>query len=292
MAAPKLRAEHTPESLRIFREGLATPLITQQAKRDKRPYIHPILAPDGVGELTENEPGHHLWQHGLYVGLNDVNGVGFWTEGLHEKSREKDGSFHPLTFDGAKPSGSEASWQLVTEWRSPKGEPMLWETQEWTFTDNFAASSHLLTLKWTLSAKIDLTFGKYPYGGLFLRMPYRGEGIAFNSERKTNKDAEGQRAEWVCVRMPIPGREKEKQRECAIALFDHPKNAEHPAPWRVDGQLGIAPSRCIAGAWTLAKGESVRSCYGVFSFIASSDVCDQSLVRDLYSTFCHWNPST
>lgn len=115
MAAPKLRAEHTPESLRIFREGLAAPLLTQQAKRDNRPYIHPLLAPDGVGELTENEPGHHLWQHGLYVGLNDVNGVGFWTEGLHEKSREKDGSFHPLTFDGAKPSGAEAAWQLVTE---------------------------------------------------------------------------------------------------------------------------------------------------------------------------------
>ena len=64
----------------------------QEAPEFGRPYIHPLRAPKAGGILTENAPGHHPWQHGLYVGLNDVNGIGFWTEGLGA-DRDKDGSF-------------------------------------------------------------------------------------------------------------------------------------------------------------------------------------------------------
>lgn len=238
-----LRVEHAPDQLRIFRDGLATPLLTQRAAKDKRPFIHPILAPDGVGELTENEPGHHLWQHGLYVGLNDVNGVGFWTEGLHEKSKDKDGTFHPQPLAAPKAEGSRVAWRVVTAWRSPKGEPMLCETQTWKFAD--FGRHYVLDLDWTLAAEADLTFGKYAYGGLFLRMPVRPDcaGVALNSAGQTNDAAEGQRAAWVSVHLNIPGREALAQRACGIAMLDHPSNPEHPAPWRVDGQLGIAPSR-------------------------------------------------
>jgi len=246
-----LQVTPAERQIEIYRTGGEEPILVQHAEADKRPFIHPIVAPDGVGVLTENEPPHHLWQHGLYVGLNDVNGVGFWEEGI--RGNETDGTFHPKALSEAKVDGNRASWTVVSEWRSPSGEAMLQETQAWRFVD--LEERYELDVDWTLEGRMDLTFGEYGYGGLFLRMPYRkdvgGEGV--NSEGQGREEAEGQRAQWVAVAMPIEGRSD----WAGMAMMDHPGNPEHPVPWRVDGQLGIAPSRCIAGAWTLGRGEAV-----------------------------------
>ena len=256
-----LRVEHTEQQLRIFREGVPNPIITQHAMSGKRPFIHPILAPDGVGELTENEPGHHLWQHGLYVGLNDVSGVGFWKEGLSQKNRDHDGTFHPKPLEQPGIQGNSVGWMVNTEWRSPVGAPMLEEMQHWEFRDE--QTRFVLTLSWTLWAVTDLRFGKYPYGGLFLRMPWQKGtgGRTLSSEGAINRAAEGKRARWMAINMPIPGRDRCLEKSCSIAILDHPQNPEHPVKWRVDGNLGVAPSRCIAGAWNLARGESTVSRY-------------------------------
>jgi len=258
--SPGLCAERTDERIRIFRQGLETPILTQHAAPNKRPFIHPILAPDGVGALTENEPRHHIWQHGLYVGLNAVNGVGFWTEGRSE-NKDDDGSFHPGPLVSPQLKGDCVGWFVSTEWRSPRGEPMLNETQSWEFCDR--QKEFALDLSWSVRALTDLVFGQYAYGGLFLRMPYRTAlgGRAVNSEGATNQDAEAKRARWVALEMPIPGREECEQPVCSIAMLDHPSNMDHPVPWRVDRTLGVAPSRCIAGEWKLAAGKSSNCRY-------------------------------
>ena len=36
-------------TLKIFREGVEKPLVTQNARTDHRPYLHPITSPDGRG---------------------------------------------------------------------------------------------------------------------------------------------------------------------------------------------------------------------------------------------------
>ncbi|MBC7804823.1 MAG: PmoA family protein [Akkermansiaceae bacterium] len=263
MSPPVLHAVHTPERIALFRSGVPSALVTQSAATDHRPYIHPILAPDGVGELTENEPGHHLWQHGLYVGLNDVNGVGFWTEGLNN-SKEYDGTFHPQPLVPPTITGNQAQWEVVCEWRTPGGDPMLTETQRWSLEDR--GEFLVLDMAWHLRAQTDLRFGQYSYGGLFLRMPWRegtGNELLTSAGATTPREAEGQRARWVAVAMPIPGRDTGL---AGIALLDHPANPEHPAPWRVDNNYGIVPSRCIAGEWFLPEGEITVSRYRVFAF--------------------------
>jgi hypothetical protein len=262
--------------IEISRSGRPRPLLVQSAEKGRRPFIHPILAPDSQGILTEDTPGHHPWQHGLYTGLNDVNGIGFWTEGLHPATQDRDGTFHPLPLTPAEIAGNRASWTVETEWRGPNGEPMLLETQRWTLTDE--GEAYALDLDWSLAARTDLRFGQYPYGGLFLRMPYRRErgGRAVNSEGQANSEAESQRARWVAVEMPIEGRDN----EAGIAMMDHPDNPDHPVPWRVDGDLGIAPSRCIAGEWTLSQGETARFLYRLFIFCGT-------LKRDAIES--HWN---
>ena len=264
----EIKQKTTPDRVEIFRSEQKDPILVQLAKADTRAYIHPIVAPDGNGILTEDTPSHHPWQHGLYVGLNEVNGVGFWTEGLQERRKDQDGIFHPEPISNTDVYNNTATWTVTSEWRDPNGAPMLTETQAWTFIDQ--GNTYDIDITWALTASIDLTFGEYAYGGLFLRMPYKRDlgGEAINSEGQTNRDAEGQRAQWVSVSIPIEGRTD----WAGIAMMDHPTNPEHPNPWRVDGQLGIVPSRCIADPWTLAQGETTASKYRLFVFCGRTDI--------------------
>jgi hypothetical protein len=269
-------AEAGPGQIVLYRrsQGSRAGLILEQhAEPDARPYIHPIVAPDGHGLLTENAPSHHPWQHGLYVGLNDVNGAGFWTEGLARggRSKETDGTFHPAPLAPPWVQGNRAGWSVESEWRSPGGAPLLAEVQQWRLVGN--GETYTLDMVWTLRGLTDVTFGQYAYGGLFLRMPYRPErgGTVVSSEGLGAPEGEGKRARWVAVSMPIEGRAPASVVEAGIAILDHPGNPEHPSPWRVDSQLGICPSRCIAGQWRLGAGETTISRYRVLVFCGPPD---------------------
>jgi len=260
-----LRVDFQSDKVQIFRQGQDQPILVQNAVKNERPYIHPILSPDGNGVLTEDRPPHHAWQHGLYIGLNKVSGIGFWEEGL--RGNPDDGSFAPAPISEPTLKGNVAHWGVETDYLHPDKSVMLHETQDWTFTDQ--GDTYALDLKWTLNAKVDLTFGKYPYGGLFIRMPFRkgSGGRALNSEGKKDQDCEAQRARWLAIAIAIDGRNT----PAGVAMMDHPKNAEHPVPWRMDSQFGIAPSRCIAGEWKLAKGESVTFLHRVLVFPGDID---------------------
>lgn len=263
-----LSIEFTPSRMAVYRFGLSQPLLVQNAQPDARAFIHPLLAPDGDGTLTENEPPHHAWQHGLYVGLNDVNGIGFWTEGKLP-GHGPDGTFHPQPLRAPVVVGNAATWSVVSDWRDPAGLALLTETQTWRYEDRGATG--MLDLAWTLTASVDLQFGQHAYGGLFLRMPWRAEtgGDVHTSEgAATIADAEGRAARWVALSMSLPDR---KIGPAGVAILDHPSNPVHPSPWRVDNNLGIAPSRCIAGAWSLAKGEATTSRYRVLLYAGGVD---------------------
>ena len=266
----QLKMQSTAERIELLLPGDDNPILVQQATPNTRAYIHPILMPGGHAVLTEDTPDHHPWQHGLYVGLNDVNGIGFWTEGLQENRRSQDGTFHPQPIVGTKVDQNQANWTVSSQWRDPNGMLMLTETQNWCFTHH--GDTYDLDLCWSLSAAIDLSFGQYAYGGLFLPMPYKKElgGEAVNSQGQINKPAEGQRARWVSVSIPIEGLGADGW--AGIAIMDHSTNPEHPNPWRVDGQLGIAPSRCIAGHWGLSAGETTTSRYRLFVFGGRSNM--------------------
>ncbi|MCH7752426.1 MAG: PmoA family protein [Planctomycetes bacterium] len=74
--AAQLEARHdmSAGTISIFRSGEDKPILMQNARPDFRPYIHPIVAPDGRGVLTEYSPAHHPHQTGLYWGFTRVNG--------------------------------------------------------------------------------------------------------------------------------------------------------------------------------------------------------------------------
>ena len=113
---PELEMQSTTERVEIFRSGQSDPILVQHATPNTRAYIHPIVAPDGNGLLTEDTPPHHLWQHGLYVGLNEVNNIGFWTEGLQEKRKHLDGTFHPQPISQTAVNNNRAEWTVTSDW--------------------------------------------------------------------------------------------------------------------------------------------------------------------------------
>jgi hypothetical protein len=69
-----LRQDDDTHTISVFRQNVAEPILTQNARPDFRPFLHPIVAPDGKGVLTEFSPSHHKHQTGLYWGLKQVNG--------------------------------------------------------------------------------------------------------------------------------------------------------------------------------------------------------------------------
>jgi len=248
VAADKLRLERDENTgtITVHREASPEAILTQVAGPTARPYLHPIVAPDGKGDLTEFSPGHHKHQTGLYWGLTRVN---------------KRDYFHNLQSDYWKrnyskvliASGQSVSWQTSYDLLGDQGQTVLTQTQTWTMTSS--KQEHVLDLTWEGTGKSDVTIGKYKYGGLFLRMPWhRGKtkGEVVNSALQKNNRAEGKRAVWVDVGMDIEGRDDWGH----ITIFDHPENSDFPQPWRVDGQLGIGPCRAILGDWKIPKSQT------------------------------------
>ena len=248
LAAENLRLgrDEKAGTISVYRANLTNPILTQSARPSQRPFLHPIVAPDGKGVLTEFSPRHHKHQTGLYWGFTRVNGRDF---------------FHNLKSDYWKrnsvrilaQSGSSVSWQTSYDLLDSQGQPILTETQTWTMSSS--NQEHTLDLTWQGEGKSDVTIGKWKYGGLFLRMPWHSgetKGEATNSNLLKNAEADEKRAAWVNIGMDIAGRDDWGH----IAILDHPKNSGFPQPWRVDGQLGIGPSRAILGDWKIPKNQT------------------------------------
>ena len=276
-------------SISIYRNNAEDPILIQNGSMDHRPYIHPIVSPDGKGILTEYSPGHHKHQTGLYWGFTRINGTGADEETLKEWFYKKDKTeeiktqigrdfFHHPTKDMygdstqywiredlrlIKSNGEEVIWETVYNMLDEKGSTIMVETQKWTMS--VLEDKYILDLEWIGDAETDVTIGKFEYGGLFLRMPwFKGiKGEVVNAARNKNTAGEGKRAPWVDVGMEIKGMDKWGH----IAIFDHPTNGGFPQPWRIDGNMGVGPSRAILGDWNIPKGsmEIIRHRFIVYT---------------------------
>lgn len=240
----RLVQDETLGTIAVFTSKSKTPVLTQNAKADFRPFLHPIVAPDGNGILTEYSPGHHKHQTGIYWGFTRVNGRDYFHHPEGDYWRR-------VSATVIKAKGAEVKWETVYDLLDEKGNTVLTETQTWTMREQ--DGKYLLDLEWAGEAQTDVTIGKYDYGGLFVRMPWK-EGIkgeVINAARQRNEKAEGQRAGWVDVGMQIEGRNDWAH----VAILDHPENKGFPQNWRVDGQLGIGPARARMGDWQIPKGK-------------------------------------
>ncbi|MED5453838.1 MAG: PVC-type heme-binding CxxCH protein [Verrucomicrobiota bacterium] len=232
-------------TITIHRDGMDEPLVTQNAAANHRPYLHPIVGPDGKGIFTEYSPGHHKHQTGIYWGFTRVNGRDYFHHPEKEYWKRK-------SVEVLEAKGESVKWETIYDLLDADGNAVLTETQRWEMRSE--NDRHVLNLEWQGTGQTDVSIGKYSYGGLFVRMPWKKgiKGEAVNAARDVNRRAEGKRAMWLDVGMEINGRDDWGH----IAIFDHPKNQGYPQPWRVDGQLGVGPVRARLGDWKIAKGKT------------------------------------
>ena len=258
----ELSVRHDAEAgtIEVFVEGSTEPVVTQHARAGDRPYIHPIIAPDGNGVLTQYRPEHHPHQTGLYWGLKELNGRDYFMQWRDEYYRRV--SAHVV-----RKRGPHVRWQTVYDLLGADGRPILTETQNWTMQQR--EDVIMLDLEWTGEALADVMLEQFYVGGLFLRMPWHpgADGDVANASGLRNGDAEGQRAIWTDVGVEIDGRTDHGH----IAIFDHPDNEAFPVPWRVDNELGVGPSRQILGSWGLDEGERTTIRYRLLVYTGARD---------------------
>ena len=105
-------------TISVFRPGGKTPILVQNVKPDHRPYLHPIVAPDGKGILTEYSPGHHKHQTGIYWGFTRVNGRDYFHHPEGDYWRK-------VSAKVIKAQGTEVKWETVYDLLDDKGNAVL-----------------------------------------------------------------------------------------------------------------------------------------------------------------------
>ena len=176
--------ERKDGGIAIFRPTVKEPLLVFNAPEDGRPYIHPLLAPDGNGAITEFSPGHHKHQTGIYVGFLKVNGRDYFHNRGGDHFR-RSGFKHSMSSEGVQ-------WTSTYQLLDKDKNAQLIETQTWHFRD--FTKTYLIDFTWVAHAKADVAFDKHEYGGLFIRMPWKNQpgAKAINSAGDVNNKAEGQ----------------------------------------------------------------------------------------------------
>jgi putative heme-binding domain-containing protein len=168
-----------------------------------RPYLHPVWDPSGHTVLTQSSPADHPWQHGIFTGFHKVNGSNYWKE---DQGRQRFVRLLDL-----KESADRVSWKSLTELVAPDGRVVLEEEQAITVFAPTKAGAYWIDFDILLRAKgRTVTFGRFPVGGLAVRMP--GDQA---SPRQTHLSATGEQgracdqkrrlgARWNVPLMTIP----------------------------------------------------------------------------------------
>jgi len=231
-------------------------LVTYVTDPAQRPYLHPVRDPSGKTVLTDDRPADHPWQHGIFTGFHEANGVNYW---LEDQGRQRFVRLLEL-----KEETDRVSWRSLTELVAPDGRVVLEEEQMVTVHAPQKADSYRIDFDFLLRAKDrDVTFGKFAVGGLAVRMPWdkaHPQHTHLNAKGDTGRAADKKRAAWCTVERPFGGD------VIGIALFDHPDNPNHPAGWRVDEQGLINPAVSLLEAWSLKAGQERVFRYGILIY--------------------------
>jgi putative heme-binding domain-containing protein len=210
-----------------------------------RPYLHPLRDATGSAILTEDKPADHVWQHGIFTGFHQVNGLNYW--------KEDQGQQHFVKLLDVKESPQSVSWRALVNLVDPHGAVVLEEEDTITIHAPESPDAYLIDFELLLRAKeADVKFGKYFVGGLSARMPWdkaNPRQTHLNSNGDRNRRCEQRRAEWCNVERPFG------EEIYGIAIFDHPSNSPHPPGWRADEQGLINPNVSALSDWSIPAGK-------------------------------------
>lgn len=246
-----------------YHYGLQTP----------KPYFYPVIGPSGqpVTRLTHpHDPFTHNHHLSLWIGHQEVGGSNFWE---HRQSAARIVHDRIAKLD----DGDRAALTIHAKWLDAEKKPLLLDERVWTLTPRADGEFFLdLELKLTPVAPA-LTLGKTNFGMLAVRVAKMmgtidGGGTITNSEGKVNEKElmPHRRARWCDYSGPVAPADVN-----GIALFDHPKNPNHPAYFHVRGDGWMGASLTQAEALEIRKDQPLVLRY---RFWVHRGACDAKLV--------------
>jgi hypothetical protein len=123
-----IRRDDRAGTLSVYRTGRREAILTQNARPDARPYLHPIAAPDGKGVVTELSPEHHKHQTGLYWGFTRLNGRDYFHNTTGDYWRR-------VSVTTLQQTGDEVRWQTVYDLLDEAKNTILTETERWSMRE-------------------------------------------------------------------------------------------------------------------------------------------------------------
>jgi len=246
-------------------------------KAEGRPYFHPLGLTDGT-ELTALRPADHVWHRALWFSWKQINGVNYWDPELPKGQTEiievktklgKDNqgqvemylSYHPI---GEAEILKEKRFLTISS-PDKKGSYYI----DWTSIFTAAQNDVVFDRTAIPGEKGGVLHGGY--AGLSLRMAKNTKSWRFTSSKGQLKQFEhekykgrfevrGDKASWVDFSGPI-----KDDKFAGIAVFDHPKNLNHPSPWWITSDMPyFSPAVIYHKALTLPGGESFKLQYRVW----------------------------
>jgi hypothetical protein len=228
------------------------------AKSLPKPFFSPVRGPEGnVMTRPIVNPVDHPHHKGIWVSVDEVNGIKFWAE---------KGKIANVSVKVLATKGDAAKLQVVNHWLGDDGKPVVTET-----TVIGIHSNRLLTYDITFTAgKVPVSFEDTKEGLLGFRMVdsmrEKEGGKVTNAEGlKGSAACWGKRSAWVDYYGPVEGA------TLGVALFDHPKNFR-PSRYHVRnyGLFSISPfgekayAKLDPATAHLQPGKSLQLKYGLY----------------------------
>ncbi len=230
------------------------------AKDQRRPFVYPVNGPSGRS-LTRmghpRDPETHSHHNSVWFSHQFVGGVNFW--------EDRGGKIEHLRVLKLEDGESLAYVETENAWLNKDGQPVITDRRR-LGARVLGNREWLLLLDIELRAKdTDVELGQTAFGPIGVRMAKTigvndGGGKIRNSEGGVNEEGCFRKpARWMDYSGPITTNASE-----GIALFDHPKNPNHPVPFhcRNDGWMGA--SLTFPGAVTISKDKPLQLRYALF----------------------------
>jgi hypothetical protein len=286
----ELSIERNGDNVRVLADG---ELFAEYVTDGPQPYVWPIIGPTGKAMTraypmkdVEGERKDHPHHRSLWFTHGNVNGVDFWAETrVHGEIKHRE-------FLDASADGRRATIKTTNDWIAPDGKKHLEDERTLVFRadDTRRAIDFTVVLK---AVDGPVTFGDTKEGSFAVRIPTSMDvdsklgGKITNSHGLHDKEAWGQRAEWVDYHGPVEGD------ELGVAIFNHPSSFRFPTPWHVRtyglfaanpfGLGDFDPSAGEDGAYTLPEGETLTLRYLVLFHKAGDAEADMEQVFERYS---------
>lgn len=231
LAAPahaQVKIESVDQTLQVTINGEAFTTYRYGADLPK-PYFWPVRSAGGAFVTRSLEkPEDHPHHKGLWISVDEVNGIKFWVE---------QGKIVNRAIEILQAEGDTASFKAINAWQDKNGNPVLIETTTVTIDAN-----RFMAFDITLSPGGDeATFEDTKEGFLAIRVPNgmreSDQGHVTNADGlKTADKCWGKTAVWVNYDGPVDGETH------GVTIFDHPGNP-HPGRYHVRdyGLFGVSP---------------------------------------------------